>query len=178
MCVYNRYLDQKRYMFSRFYFVSDPMLLEILGQSSNSHSIQPYLPSLFDNIAKLVYSPTEYDTASDMVSREGEDVTLERPVACVGGVENWLNVLLNESKTSVNQIIANVANYVTDDPAFEFLTMVNQYPSQVNNVRQRDARTVVVQTPCPLSLRVDGLGRFATVVDDPFGNRDQKRENQ
>jgi len=108
------------------------MLLEILGQSSNSHSIQPYLLSLFDNIAKLVYSPAEYDTALEIVSREGEGIALEHPVVCGGGVENWLNVLLNESKSSVNQIIANVAVYVINDPEFEFLTMVDQYPSQVN----------------------------------------------
>lgn len=113
------------------------MLLEILGQSSNSHSIQPYLLSLFENIAKLAYSPTEYDTALRMVSREGETIALERPVICGGGVENWLNVLLNESKNSVNQIIANVANYIINDPAFDFLSMIDQYPSQVHIFRIR-----------------------------------------
>lgn len=124
-------MDQKRYIFSRFYFISDPVLLEILGQASNSHSIQPHLLSLYDNTAKLTYSATEYDKVLKIISKEGEGIPLDKDVMCVGGVENWLNVLLNETKRSVNQIIANVANYIMRDSAFSLLTMVDQYPSQV-----------------------------------------------
>lgn len=124
-------MDQKRYIFSRFYFISDPVLLEILGQASNSHVIQPHLLSLFDNTSKLTYSPTEYDKALELVSKEGEKITLEHPVICVGGVENWLNVLLNESKNSVNQVLTNVANFIADDPTYTPLLMVENFQSQV-----------------------------------------------
>lgn len=124
-------MDQKRYIFSRFYFISDPVLLEILGQASNSHSIQPHLLSLFDNTAKLTYSVTEYDKVLEIISKEGEGIFLEHPVVCSGGVENWLNYLLIETKNSVNQNLANVANYIMHDTSFNLMTMVDTFPSQV-----------------------------------------------
>jgi len=107
------------------------VLLEILGQASNSHNIQPHLLSLFDNTAKLIYFENEYDKAKEIVSKEGEKIALEHPVLCSGGVENWLNVLLNESKFSVNQIIANVYNYIMTDLTFSIITMVEIFPAQV-----------------------------------------------
>lgn len=50
----SNYLESKRMSFSRFYFIPNDDLLQILG-SSDPKSIQPFLLSLFDNCKRLVF---------------------------------------------------------------------------------------------------------------------------
>lgn len=47
------YLETKRQIFPRFYFLSNDDVLEILGQSQNPEAMQPHLKKCFDNIKNL-----------------------------------------------------------------------------------------------------------------------------
>jgi len=47
------YMESKRHVFPRFYFISNCELLEILGNSKNSESIQPHLKKLFTNVYSI-----------------------------------------------------------------------------------------------------------------------------
>ncbi|XP_072937033.1 dynein axonemal heavy chain 8 [Epargyreus clarus] len=122
------YLETKRLIFPRFFFVSDPVLLEILGQASDPHSIQPHLPSIFDAMYTVDFDDKE--RIVNMNSDNGETIPLERPVTCIGGVEIWLNSLLDAMKDTVRNIIASISQTMAGDPEFEFLTGFWHFPGQ------------------------------------------------
>lgn len=54
------YLEAKRSEFPRFYFVSDPVLLEILSLGSNPAAVVPHFQSgLFDSLANVIFDPVQ-----------------------------------------------------------------------------------------------------------------------
>ena len=52
----NDFLEEKRQKFSRFYFIGDDDLLEILGQAKNPAVIQSHLKKLFTGIHKVAFN--------------------------------------------------------------------------------------------------------------------------
>ncbi|KAH9281795.1 Dynein heavy chain 6, axonemal [Echinococcus granulosus] len=95
------YLESKRVIFPRFYFLSNDELLEILAQTRNPFAVQPHLRKCFDAIARLEFALNpEFDGKSDepkfsndilaMVSPEGESVPLTKGLKARGNVEEWL----------------------------------------------------------------------------------------
>lgn len=68
------YLETKRTLFPRFFFVSDQVLLDILGQASNPLTIQPHLLSLFDAIGEVDFQEKSNDKIIAINSPNGEKV--------------------------------------------------------------------------------------------------------
>ncbi|KAL5008122.1 hypothetical protein ScPMuIL_013703 [Solemya velum] len=86
------YLETKRLVFPRFYFLSNDELLDILAQSKDPNAVQPHLGKCFGNIKYLdiKHLPRQPPTVKSMSSAEGESVAMPRNVRARGPVEQWL----------------------------------------------------------------------------------------
>ncbi|XP_013098623.2 dynein axonemal heavy chain 2 [Stomoxys calcitrans] len=88
------YLESKRQLFPRFYFVSNDDLLEILGNNKRPDLVQMHLRKLFDNLVKLelrrVGKGLNRWQALGMYADDGEYVEFLNVVYIDGPSEKWL----------------------------------------------------------------------------------------
>jgi len=93
----DQYLEKKRQLFPRFYFLSNDDLLEILGNSREPNQVNKHIRKCFAGIKVLdLVAPNKsgggnklWDVVG-MISAEGEEVRFNSPVVVEGEVETWL----------------------------------------------------------------------------------------
>ncbi|XP_048653960.1 dynein axonemal heavy chain 2 isoform X2 [Marmota marmota marmota] len=103
------YLETKRHIFPRFYFLSNDDLLEILGQSRNPEAVQPHLKKCFDNIKllkiqKIGGSGGKWE-AVGMFSGDGEYVDFLHSVLLDGPVESWLGDVERTMRVTLRDLL-------------------------------------------------------------------------
>ena len=118
----NDYLEEKRSKFSRFYFIGDDDLLEILGQGKNVEVIQTHLKKLFAGIHLVEFNADSTGIIA-MKSSAKEYVPLPESVRIENEVELWLGDLANQMKATLQD---KLRKCLKD----EQLDIVNQ-PSQI-----------------------------------------------
>uniref|UniRef100_A0A7S1KLW9 AAA+ ATPase domain-containing protein n=2 Tax=Percolomonas cosmopolitus TaxID=63605 RepID=A0A7S1KLW9_9EUKA len=130
------YLESKRMIFPRFFFLSDGQLLEILGQGSDPTTIQPHLLSIFANIGRVSFDAEKKNKIVRMTSAEGEPCDLKNGLVCQGNVEDWLNKLVDEMRDTVAHRIrlmnADLVDYLAEADKDKFQKFINKYLSQVS----------------------------------------------
>ncbi|VDN97799.1 unnamed protein product [Rodentolepis nana] len=122
------YLDTKRLVFPRFYFISPTDLLDILANGTEPIKVMPHLPKLFDSIAGLDLKPNS-KTAITMKAKDGELVKLSKECSLEGKVEVWLNRVLDEMRATLlynlHQCVSNFEEKPRDQWIFD-------YPAQIS----------------------------------------------
>lgn len=98
------FLEAKRSAMPRFYFIGDDDLLEILGQAKNPLVIQSHLKKLFQGIHKVKFNADNTQIIG-MVSSAGEVVDLETPVQVSEKVEEWLEQLAHEMRSTLTSLL-------------------------------------------------------------------------
>jgi dynein heavy chain len=94
---------------SRFYFISDEDLLQILG-TSDPKAIQPHLLKLYDNCKELTFGPGN-KTITHMTSDEGEVYQFEVPVKPEGSIEDWMMRVDDEMKKTLHIMVKKAVFY-------------------------------------------------------------------
>lgn len=89
----NDYLEQKRQVFPRFYFLANEDLLMILAQTKEPRAVQPHMDKCFEGISRLVFSDSNEITG--MLSAEQEEVVFCKKIDVnegdkKGNIEKWL----------------------------------------------------------------------------------------
>lgn len=134
----NEYLDQKKKIFPRFYFVSNVALLDMLANGTNPPKIMKYLGDCYDSLDELIFVKDEATgvlntkVAFEMVAKDKERLKLSEHFSLEGEVERYLNNLTEAMRTTLKLEMSGgygtAALWEVEKPRHEWLF---GYPAQI-----------------------------------------------
>ena len=114
------YLETKRAGFSRFYFLSNDELLEILSETKDPLRVQPHLRKCFEGIKSVDFQSDLTITA--MTSPEGEVVPFVRPVDPKNkNIEQWMVEVKDAMLAAVRDTMFHAILDYTQRPRTEWM---------------------------------------------------------
>jgi len=133
------FLDTKRAEFPRFYFISDPTLLEILSLGSDPQSVPPHFQSgLFDSVTSVAFDKADKYKMLEMSSQQGErvkfqnitdGVLVDSPLMAKGNIEVWLQALVDGMQATVRGVIKVASTHVNEQ---DLETFIFTHPAQIS----------------------------------------------
>lgn len=140
------YLTKQRSDFSRFYFLGDDDLLEIMGSSGEPGKVLSHVGKMFAGIAGATVVtdgvPEGVRARLDaMVSKDGEEVPFHEPIEITQqkNVKEWLKEMETKMQTTLalllEQAVAedsfSVFESFNDDSKLRFVEWTTKFPAQV-----------------------------------------------
>lgn len=122
-----QFLERKRNGFPRFYFLSNEDLIAILARANEPEVVQPYLSKCFDGIDRLRFGEDGI-AIKEMLSAEGESVSMGKNLAARGPVERWLTDVEERMMVALRDCMHKA---VVDFPDHDFEDWMLQHPSQI-----------------------------------------------
>lgn len=161
----NLYLEKKRLFFSRFFFLSNDELLEILSETKDPTRVQPHMKKCFEGIHSLCFDDQMIITA--MNSSDKETVDLAQPVdpkMAKGLVELWLkeieSVMLDSVRMQAKLAYENYFNVLRKQ-------WVLNWPSQIVQLVSCAAWTREVEEAIGANQSLqDNYQKCACQIDD------------
>jgi len=105
----HEYLEQKKKIFPRFYFVSNQALLEILSNGNNPEKVNEFLGDCFDGMKQMTFVESDtqrpWKRACKMISKDKEVVDFKEIFTCSGQVESYLCDLERMMQETLKEII-------------------------------------------------------------------------
>ena len=139
------YLEKQRNDLSRFYFLGDDDLLEIIGNASEPGKVLPHLGKMFASIATCNSVSCEEDgvlTKFDaMISKDGEKVLFDKSITVTNkmNVKDWLKDLENSMHSTLAKLLDDAVTAVqstqtsiaSHEGKTEFVSRAGKFPAQV-----------------------------------------------
>lgn len=131
----NEYLDQKKKIFPRFYFVSNVALLDMLANGTNPPKIMKYIGDCYDALTNLVFvekdGVTSTKVVNEMIAKDKERLMMFEEFTMEGEVERYLNSLTEAMRYTLKMKLLDgyntAANWEVDKARHEWLFY---YPAQ------------------------------------------------
>lgn len=131
----NKFLNEKRMAFPRFFFLSNEELLSILAQAREPRAVQRHLSKCFEGIESLTFE--EDLTITQMHSNENEVVDFTQKIypynneGQLKGVEDWLAEVEKGMKLTLKTIYSNA---LMSFKSSERRNWLFQWPAQISVV--------------------------------------------
>ncbi|TKR67810.1 hypothetical protein L596_023902 [Steinernema carpocapsae] len=163
---FDTYLQKRKQVFPRLYFLSNAEVLDLLSEARNPESLRGYLTKLFRGIRKA-----DFNVRGELISIEshnGERLVLKNPIN-VGAARRYVEKWLIDMERETSWAFKNALKSLKEEPVSPLRRLhqlVDAYPISVLAVYCRMAFTMIVEKGLTERTLDDSKKSLETVFEE------------